>query len=195
MSSVVIVSPPIVAEALASSWSGRLTAPLTLNVTVVVAPRSEACDPAFACSWVTSGWGRVSVAVPVASKRSDWTFDIAVPVALRLWLGVSERAAAGAVRPAQAERRPSARKAIRVRFMPATTICTAAARNVTFRHRRGDRAVRGRGLAPGIAPEGEWRSGIGGTPRHHARRKAGPTPDSRVAIRGTGRGRPCRALR
>src|SRR5438270_86066 len=136
MSSVVIVSPPIVAEALASSWSGRFTAPLTLNVTVVVAPRSEACDPAFACSWVTSCWGRVSVAVPVASKRSDWTFDIAVPVALRLWLGVSERAAAGAVRPAQAERRPSARKAIRVRFMPATTICTAAARNVTFRHGR-----------------------------------------------------------
>ena len=109
MTSVSTVRPPNLASMVASSLSGFWAAPLMVSCTVMLLVRKLPSEPAFAFSWSTSCCGSVRVTVPVKSKRADCSFAISLPVVERLCWGVSDLAAAGAVTPAQADRRPTAR--------------------------------------------------------------------------------------
>jgi hypothetical protein len=71
----------------------------------------------LARNWSASDAGRVRLTVPVASKRSDVSFPIALPVVARLCRGVSALDAAGPLKPAHADSNPIARTAVKVRLM------------------------------------------------------------------------------
>src|SRR5437879_7670005 len=144
MTSVSTVRPPDLPSRAASTLSGFWAGPLMVSCTVILLVRKLPCDPAFAFSWSTSCCGSVRVTVPVKSKRTDCSFAISLPVVERLCWGVSDLAAAGAVTPAQADRRPTARVLTRIRFTALLSICTAGALNVTGRSRLLDSA---RGVA------------------------------------------------